>query len=186
MNVLPLFILSAMSLYQVKDEDKAYQYHHAKSDYYFHKGNYPEMLYHLQQKVKYNPKDVNTWSDLGYYYWSLGVDDKKRGLEFKDKAFRLLMQGLRANEESFFMWDEVGRFFIYSHKDYISALPFLAEAIKRPDCTSPTYHSLAEAYVAKNDFKSAIETLGKCLNKFPDDALAKRKLNDLRTKSTGS
>jgi hypothetical protein len=74
MVLAPFFFLLNLDV----KADKAWFYHHKRSDYYFHKGNYPEMLYHAKEMVKWDPKDVETWSSLGYYYWSMSVDNKDK------------------------------------------------------------------------------------------------------------
>jgi tetratricopeptide (TPR) repeat protein len=165
--------------YQTVKLDKAYNYHNLKADYYFHKGNYSEMLYHLKEKVKIDPTDMPTWSDIGYYYWSLSVDDKKRSQEFKDKALSNLMQGLNFNKTSYYMWDEIARFHVNKSKDFKAAIPFLVESTKRKDCTQASYHLLAMCYESNNDFENCKDVLKKCLEKFPDDRKALSKLNYL-------
>ena len=162
------------------DSDKAWKYHHLKADYYFHKGNYPEMLYHLQQKVKHNPKDLESYSDLGYYYWSMAVDNKNKSEEFKAKALNYLKLGVKNNPESSYMVDELGRYFIYKSKDFLSAIPYFEEAIKKPNCDNIAFHLLALCYEKNNRINDAIKTLNECLTRFPDDAKAKSKLDSFK------
>lgn len=176
-----LFLSSMILLNpQVKDFDKSWKYHHLKADYYFHKGNYPEMLYHMQQKIKFNPKDLETYSDLGYYYWSMAVDDKTRSEEFKTKALNFLKLGVKNNPESSYMVDELGRYFIYKSKDFTSAIPYFEEAIGKSNCDNITFHLLALCYEKNNRVNDAIKTLSECLKRFPDDAKAKSKLNSFK------
>jgi tetratricopeptide (TPR) repeat protein len=176
-----VFLVSMLLLNtQVNSSDTSWKFHHVKADYYFHKGNYPEMLYHLSEKVKYNPKDLVSWSDLGYYYWSMSVDDKKRSEEFKTKAFKYLEEGLKKNQETAFMFDEIGRFYIYKNNDYSKAISYFEQAVVKPDCDQITFHLLALCYEKTNNINGAIKTLQLCLNKYPNDAKAKSKLNSFK------
>jgi len=157
----------------------SYEYHSKKADYFFHHGNYPEMLYHLSEKVKLEPKDVETWSDLAYYYWSMSVDNKKRRDEFKTKALSYLERGLDKNPESSFMWDELGRFYLYNDKKYEKAIGYFEQALLRKDCNNITYHLLALCYEKVYRNNDAIKILKECMSKFPNDMRAKSKLESL-------
>lgn len=173
---IPLFLI--FNFHQVNE--KAYNYHNKKADFYFHKGNYPEMLYHLSEKVKYDPKDVVAWCDLGYYYWSLSVNDKKRSDEFRNKAFKCLELGLNNNQESAIIYDEIGSYFLNKNKDYSQAIPYYKQATEKPDCGKITFHLLALCYEKTNNVNKAISTLQVCIKKFPNDEKAKSKLNTLK------
>jgi tetratricopeptide (TPR) repeat protein len=161
--------------------DKAWFYHHKRSDYYFHQGNYPEMLYHAKEMVKIDSKDVETWSSIGYYYWSMGIDNKNRAQEFNAKALKYYTDGIKANTDTYYLYDEVGKFY-FNSKDYSSAIEYFEIAITKKDCKNIPYHILAICYEAKNDPVKALSTIKKCLDKFPNDAKAKVELNKLISK----
>lgn len=161
-------------------QEKSYFYHNKMADKYYHNGDFPNMIYHLQQKVKLDPHDVNTYSDLAYYYWSLSVDDKTRRQEFLSKAKFYLNEGLSKNKESAYMWDEIANFIIVSSKNYKEAIPYLIESLKRPDTPMSSYHALSIAYIKQDKIKEAIDVLEKCVIKFPEDMKAKSKLAELK------
>ena len=161
--------------------DKAWFYHHKRSDYYFHQGNYPEMLYHAKEMVKIDPKDVETWSSIGYYYWSMGIDNKNRAQEFNAKALKYYTDGIKANTDTYYLYDEVGKFY-FNSKDYSSAIEYFEIAITKKDCKNIPYHILAICYEAKNDSDKALSTIKKCLDRFPNDVKAKVELNKLISK----
>ena len=161
--------------------EKAWYYHHKMSDYYFHKGNYPEMLYHAKEMVKIDPKDVETWSSIGYYYWSMGIDDKKRADEFNTKALKYYTDGIKFNTDTYYLYDEVGKFYL-NFKDYKSAIEYFEIAISKKDCKNIPYHILARCYEATNEPVKAVAVIHKCLEKFPNDAKAKVELNKLYSK----
>ena len=131
--------------------------------------------------VKIDPKDVETWSSIGYYYWSMGIDDKKRADEFNTKALRYYTDGIKFNTDTYYLYDEVGKFYL-NFKDYSSAIEYFEIAITKKDCKNIPYHILAICYEAKNDPVKALSTIKKCLDKFPNDAKAKVELNKLISK----
>ena len=167
-------------LAQLPEQSKAYKYHDLKADVYFHKGNYPEMIYHLLQKVKIDPKDVQSWSDIGYYYWSLSVDNKDRKTEFQDKAINSLKKGLELNKNSYYMWDEIGKFHLYRDKQFNLAKEYFQKAVEFKDCPMVTYHFFALCYELENNYGKAIKILEDCLKKFPNDEKAKSKIKSLK------
>ena len=175
---IPLLLI--LNFQQSNFNDKSYSYHNKLADYYYHKGNYPEMMYHLLEKVKIDPKDVATWSDIGYYYWSMAVNNKLRENEFKNKALIYLNRGLKSNSETYFLWDDIGRFHLLKSKDYNSAIPFFEEATNKKDCKNITYHLLATCYEKNNRVNDAIKTLNECLKRFPNDAKAKSELDSFK------
>jgi tetratricopeptide (TPR) repeat protein len=172
--ILPIFLL--FSSFSLGDVDKSLTYHNKMADIYFHKGNYPEMIYHLNEKAKLDPKNVENWSDLSYYYWSMSVNEPKRKDEFWNKSLNSLKKGLEYNKESFYFWDEIGKFYISSKKDYSTAINYLNEAINKKDVDNISFHILAKCYLETNDVSKAINILLKCLEKFPNDAKAKADL----------
>lgn len=177
MILAPLFFMLNLDI----KAEKAWYYHHKMSDYYFHKGNYPEMLYHAKEMVKIDPKDVETWSSIGYYYWSMGIDDKKRADEFNTKALKYYTDGIKFNTDTYYLYDEVGKFYL-NFKDYKSAIEYFEIAISKKDCKNIPYHILARCYEATNEPVKAVAVIHKCLEKFPNDAKAKVELNKLYSK----
>lgn len=149
------------------------KYHHKQSDIYYHQGNYPEMIYHCLEIVKLDPKDVETWSSIGYYYWSMGVDNKSRKDEFNLKALKYLTEGIKANAESYYLYDEVGKFYLNKSKDFISAIEYFELAITKKDCTNIPFHILSKCYLSINNSEKAKNTLVKCIDKFPNDEKAR-------------
>lgn len=159
--------------------EKSYSYHSKMADKYYHDGDFPNMIYHLQQKVKLDPKDVNSYSDLAYYYWSMSVDDKLRRKEFMDKAFYYLKTGLENNKDSAYMYDEFGNFYITSSKNYKLAISYLEQSISKSDSPLSSFHSLFVCYLKTEQYTKAKEVMIKCLKKFPDDLKGKANLEKI-------
>ena len=105
-----LFLL----LFNFQSIDNKYNYHTEKADIYYHRGDYPNMIFHLKEKIKLDKHDIGTYADIAYYYWSMSVDDTKRRKEFQLKALNILLEGLKNNKDSADMLDEVGNFFLHN------------------------------------------------------------------------
>ena len=178
-----LSLLISMQINNSNTDDKI-NFHSKMADKYYHIGDFPNMIYHLQQKIKLDPHDVNSYSDLAYYYWSMSIDDKERKDEFKNKALNYLKIGLEKNKDSAYMYDELANFHL-RYRDYKTAKPFLLESIKKNDSPMTSYHMLVLVYLKENEIKKAIETLEICVKKFPSDAKAKSKLHELKSSLNG-
>ena len=96
----------------IKDQKSSIIYHNKMADIYFHKGNYPEMIYHLTEKLKYDKQDLQTWADISYYYWSMSVNEKAKKEYFAKKALSVLLDGLTYNKDSYYIYDEIGKFYL--------------------------------------------------------------------------
>lgn len=179
MYITSLLLFLSLASFQPQ-HNKSIIYHQKQADFYYHEGNYPEMLYHCLEIVKLDPKDVETWSSIGYYYWSLGVDNKKRRDEFNTKALKYLTNGIKANKESYYLYDEVAKFYFNKSKDYVSAIEYYELAITKNDCTNIPYHMLSKCYMAINQLDNAKNILKKCIERFPNDDKARVDLNQMK------
>ena len=97
------------------------------------------------------------------------------------KALKYYTDGIKANTDTYYLYDEVGKFY-FNLKDYSSAIEYFEIAITKKDCKNIPYHILAICQEAKNDPVKALSTIKKCLDKFPNDAKAKVELNKLISK----
>lgn len=171
--------------FQSTDIDKKINFHNEKADMYYHIGNFPNMLYHLKEKIKLDPKDTNTYADIAYYYWSMSIDDKDRRKEFLEKAEKYLFMGLENNKNTSYMWDEIGNFYYRAFKDYDKSVYYLKKSIEFSDSNLSSYHSLSLAYLKLHKTEDAIKTLEKCVKKFPNDEKGKSKLRELKNSLKG-
>lgn len=176
MNILLLFLVLFQNTNQ--NLDKKITFHNHKADYYYHRGDYPNMLYHLIEKVKLDKHDMNSYSDIAYYYWSLSVDDKIRKEEFENKAIKYLNEGLGNNKDYAYFYDELGQFYIRK-KDFKTAKKFFEQAIKRKDVPLTSFHMLSNLLLKEDNVSGAKSILKECILKFPNDNKAKSKLREL-------
>lgn len=182
LNILIFTILSIQTNINLIN-DKI-NFHTKMADKYYHFGEFPNMIYHLQQKIKLDPHDVNSYSDISYYYWSMSINEENRREEFENKALNILKLGLEKNKNSAYMYDEIANFY-FRYKKYELAMPYLLDAIKFKDCPMTAYHMLSLAYLKKQETKKAIEVLSECVKKFPNDAKAKSKIKELQSVLNG-
>jgi tetratricopeptide (TPR) repeat protein len=140
------------------------------------------MIYHLTEKLKYDKQDLQTWADISYYYWSMSVNEKAKKEYFAKKALSVLLDGLTHNKDSYYIYDEIGKFYLNSAKDYNSAIPYFEQAITKKDTTNIPFHILAKCYEINNKPAKALSIIEFCLKKFPNDAKAKAELNKLYSK----
>lgn len=175
-----LIMLLLSARYVIFDVNRLYNFHVKMSEKYYHSGDYPNMLYHLKEMVKLDPHDTKTYGDIAYYYFSLAITNKEKRSEYQKKSIDYLMEGLKNNRNTPYMWEEIGNFFLYSLKDSTMAIPFYEKAITFKDCKMASYHFLAAGYYKQKKYDKAIKTLESCVKKFPDDKKAIDKLLELK------
>ncbi len=105
-------------------------------DKHFDHGEYNHVINMSRVVVQGDPHNVEAYSNAAWLLWS--TDRTASGLSF-------LKQGLAANKNNFYMYDELGQFYwLHLHKPAL-ALPYYAQAVKYP-CPMLTWHGLAHCY----------------------------------------
>ena len=130
-------------------------------DMHFHQGEYNHIInlsYIIVQGMPYN---MPTYADAAYLMWSTDRNDE--GIAF-------LKQGLKANPNDFYMYDELGQHYLMLH-DPVKALPYYQQAVKYK-CPYATWHGLAHCYEQTNQWDKAVQAWQKATNSYPDDHLA--------------
>ncbi len=126
----------------------------AQADAHFHKGEYNHTINLSRVVVQGDPRNVEAFSDAAYLLWSTGQNDA---------ATAFLKQGLTANSDSYYMYDELGAHFYYRLKDYPNAVTYYEKAIKY-DCPFFTWSGLAHSYEKTNQWEKAVKTWEKSGN----------------------
>ena len=130
-------------------------------DLHFHQGEYNHIInlsYILVQGVPYN---MPAYADAAYLLWST---------DRNDQAIAFLKQGLKANPNDFYMYDELGQHYLMLH-DPKNALPYYEQAVKYK-CPFATWHGLAHCYEQTNQWDKAVQAWQKATATYPDDRLA--------------
>lgn len=177
--LLIIFLFTLPTVHQTQNDKLAY--HTEKADQYYHKGDFPNMLYHLIEKIKIDKHDVSTYCDISYYYWSMSINDSANSVNYRKKALHYLKLGLEYNKNSAYMWDEIGNYYLRAEKDNKSAKYYLNKAISKKDAPLSSFHSLAFIYIKEKQNKEAIVILKRCLNKYPNDKKAEAKISELNS-----
>lgn len=132
-------------------------------DVHFHQGEYNHIVnlsYILVQGVPY---DMPVYADSAYLLWST---------DRNDQAIAFLKQGLKANPNSYYMYDELGQHYLIMHPSQPEkALPYYQQAVKF-NCPFATWHALARCYEQTNQWDKAVQAWQKAAKTYPDDALA--------------
>ncbi len=111
----------------------------AKSDEYFHDGEYLKSVNILRRVVELDPADIEAYSVAAWLIWSLGDEPAGR---------RWLEQGLAANPDSWQAAHDLGLHWIQRVGDPFHALPYLVQAANAPGRPDIVPRTLAHGLVA--------------------------------------
>lgn len=126
-----------------------------QADTHFDMGEYNHCVNLCRIVVQGNPRRVDAYGDASYLLWSTGQNDA---------AITFLKQGLAANPQGYYMYDELGAFYYYRLKDYSNAITYYEQAIKYPDCQSFTWSGLAHSYEKANNWDKAVHAWEQATN----------------------
>jgi tetratricopeptide (TPR) repeat protein len=136
-----------------------------QADEHFHHGEYNH-IYNLNRiVVQGDPHNVEAYSNSAYYMWS-----SDRG----EEAIAFLKQGIKANPNTYYMYDELGTYYWLHLKDAVSAIPYYEQAIKFK-CPFFTLNLLAYCYEKTGAWDKAVATW-RTATQFRDNPQAERHL----------
>lgn len=138
-------------------------------DEHFHKGEYNHNVNLARVQVQAVPGDLDAYADAAYLLWSMTRSDD---------AVAFLKQGLAANPNSYYMYDEIGQHYLYRVKDPVSALPYYEKAVKFR-CPALTWHGLAHCYERTNQWIRAVDAWQSAAQ-YPGDRVAEVNLRRAR------
>ena len=132
----------------------------SQSDDHYDRGEYNHNINLCRVIVQGNPRHVEAFADAAYLLWSTGQNDA---------AVAFLKQGLQANPDNYYMYDELGSFFYLRLKDYSNAITYYEQAIKF-DSPFFTWSGLAHCYEKTDQWDKAVKTWEKANNFVSDRA----------------
>lgn len=136
-----------------------------------HEGEYNHFINTSRILMLSNPHETEPFATSAYLLWST---------DRIDEALKLLKQGLAANPDTYYFYDEIGAHYLLRVKDYKSAIPYYEKAIaKKPPYM--TYNMLATCYERTNQPEKAIEILEKG-SIFTENKIGQRRLRNLKAK----
>ena len=142
------------------------------ADLHWHKGEYSHIVNLDKMIVAAQPDNVDTFANAGWLLWSMNRDAE---------AVALYEQGLKANPNSYYMYDELGYYYFNRKKDYAKAIHYYEQAATRPDVSPETLHLLAHSYERTGKLKLCLETWDRA-RKMPGQTNAAAKVNYERVK----
>jgi tetratricopeptide (TPR) repeat protein len=137
-----------------------------QSDAHWHKGEYNHLINLNKIVVGGHPDNLDAYANMGWLLWSMNRDAE---------AVAVYKQGIRANPNTFYMYDELGYYYFLRKKDYKQAVVYYEQAVKFPDCPAPSVNMLAHAYEKTNQLEKALKTWQRAV-KIPGNAPAKSNL----------
>lgn len=130
-------------------------------DNHFHKGEYNHIVNLERIVVQGEPGDYHAYEDSAWLLWSMTRNDD---------AIAFLKQGLKANPDTFELYDELGSHYLTLMKDPKDALPYFEKAVTFK-CPFFTWHNLAHCYEKTNQWDKAVKAW-QTATQYPEDNLA--------------
>jgi tetratricopeptide (TPR) repeat protein len=140
-----------------------------QADRHFHEGEYNHVVNLSHVIVQGDPHNLEAFSNSAYLLWSTGRNED---------AEAILKEGIAANPTSFYMYDEMGRYWFLERRDPKSAIPYFETATKY-DCPGSTWHSLANCYEKASQWDKAVAAWSKA-TLFENNAIANVRLKQAR------
>ncbi len=119
-----------------------------QTDAHFHEGEYNHVVNLNRIVVQGDPHRVEAYSNSAWLLWSSARNDE---------AITTLKVGIKANPNSFYMYDELGNHYLLNLKDPVSALPYFEQAVRFSPPTFTTWQNLARCYEKSNQWDKAVE-----------------------------
>lgn len=140
-----------------------------QTDAHFHQGEYNHIVNLSRIVAQGDPHNVDAYANSAWLLWSMGRNDA---------AVDMLKQGLAANRDSFYFYDEIGQHYLNQRKDPKTALAYYEQAVKFK-CPYYTWHNLAHCYEKTNQWDKAVRAW-ESATQYVDDQLAPVRLRRAR------
>ncbi len=140
-----------------------------KTDAHFHEGEYNHAINLNRIIMQGDPHNVEAFGNVAYLLWSTSRSDQ---------AVEVLKQGIEANPDTYYMYDEMGNHYWLHLKDPTAALPYYEKAVTFK-CPWATWHSLALCYEKTSQWDKAVSAWENAA-RFPDDKVAPGRLERAR------
>ncbi|HLJ55129.1 MAG TPA: tetratricopeptide repeat protein [Chthonomonadaceae bacterium] len=141
-----------------------------QSDRHFHLGEHNHCINLSKIIVQGDPHNMEAYASGAWLLWS-----HKRNPE----AEALLQDGIDANPDTYYMYDEMGQYWLFDRRNPKAAIPFFEKAVKY-DCPFMSWNSLANCYEKTGQWEKAVAAWEKA-TLYPKDLVALRRLKQART-----
>jgi len=119
------------------------------TDMHWHKGEYNHNINISRMVIAGRPDLVDAYANCAWLLWSMDRDEE---------AIAMYKQGIRANPNTYYMYDELGNYYITRKRDWKQALPCYEKAVSFKDCPPFSWHMLARCYEKTGQMEKALET----------------------------
>jgi len=143
----------------------------SQTDEHYHDGEFNHVINLSRIVAQGDPHNMEAYANPAYLLWSTGRSDE---------AEAILKQGLEANPNNYYMYDELGTYWLIYRKDPKAAIPFYEKAVKF-DCPFAPWNSLANCYEKTDQLEKAIAAWERG-TLYPGDAVAIVRLKRARAR----
>lgn len=140
-----------------------------QADQHGHEGEYNHFINISLVVVQADPQFRTAYETAAYLLRSTGR---------LEEAVEVLKQGLKANPDEYYFYDELGQHFLIARNDPRGAITYYEQAIKYK-CPWMTHNMLATCYERTNQLDKAVKALERAAT-YPDNRNARRRLENLR------
>jgi len=137
-----------------------------QGDEHFHEGEWNHTLNLYKIVEQGDPHNLDAYSNSAFMLWSMTRNDE---------AVDALKAGIKANPNTYYMYDELGTHYLLHMKDPIAALPYFEQAVRYPGPRFFTWQNLGRCYEKANEWDKAVEAWRKA-TLFPDAPRAEANL----------
>jgi tetratricopeptide (TPR) repeat protein len=142
-----------------------------KTEDYWHVGKWDEAIRLCRQIVQIDPNFVEAYTGAAYLLYSMDKDDE---------AIELFRAGMAANPRNYDLPHEFGMYYNYRHKWDLAAEQFeKAVALGAPRTMQ---HMLPNVLERAGRLEEALAQWQRILKQYPDDPIAKRRIEQLKTR----
>ena len=143
-----------------------------QADAHFHDGEYNHVVSLCRIVVQADPHNMEAFTTSAWLLWSTGRNEE---------AEALLREGIAANPGTYYMYDEMGVYWLIERKVPRAAIPYYEKAFKF-DCPFQTWNSLANCYEKTDQWTKAVGAWEKA-TLFPNNPVATVRLKRARARA---
>ncbi len=141
-------------------------------DAHWHKGEYNHNINIAKMIIAARPDFVDFYANSGWLLWSMNRDDE---------AVALYEKGIKANPNTYYMYDELAQYYFIRKKDYATAAKHYERAVKFKDAKPQSWNALARCYEKTGQLEKALAAWEKAVT-YKDNPAAKPNLDRVRNK----
>ncbi|MCX6379284.1 MAG: hypothetical protein NT023_07365 [Armatimonadetes bacterium] len=145
-----------------------------QADAHGHEGEYNHFINISRILMLSNPHEFEPFDTSAHLLWST---------DRVDEGLKVLKQGLEANPNNYYFYDEIGMHYVIRVKDYKAAIPYYEKAIVLK-CPWSSYNILATCYEKTGQPEKAIAILEKAAI-YPENKVGQRRLRVMLEKYKG-